>query len=100
MQTLKAVNALEIIRSGKTVLLDVYADWCGPCRAMTPILEEVDEEVSDVTVIKVDADKSPELLREWGIQSIPTMILFVDSEEEGRIIGAVSKDKLTEFLSG
>lgn len=100
MQTLEAINALEVIRSGETVLLDVYADWCGPCKAMTPILEEVDEEVNDVTVVKVDADQSVELLREWGIQSIPTMILFVDGEEEGRIVGAVSKDKLTEFLSG
>lgn len=99
MQTLEAINALEIIKSEQTVLLDLYADWCGPCHAMTPILEEVDQEVEDVSILKVDVDASPELAQSFGVQSIPTMILFVKGEEEGRIIGAISREKLIDFLT-
>ena len=82
------------------VLVDFHADWCGPCKAMAPILEEIALEKSgELTVSKVDVDAHPVLAREHSVQSIPTMILFVDGEAVQRFVGAKAKAALLEELS-
>ena len=85
--------------SGKTVLVDFWAEWCGPCRMLAPILEEVAEDLEGVAeVAKVNVDDSRALAEKYGIMSIPTLILFKDGQEAGRLIGLRSKDDIVNFV--
>lgn len=77
------------------VLVDFYANWCGPCKMLAPVLEEVE---SDLEVIKVDTDKFEELSQEYGVMTIPTLILFDKGKEIKRNIGFISKEEIEEFL--
>ena len=79
-----------------TILADFYANWCGPCKMLSPILEKVS---SDIKVIKVDVDKFEKLSREYGIMSIPTVILFENGEEVKRNIGFMSQEQVEKFIS-
>ena len=92
-------NFEELLKSEKTVLVDFYADWCGPCKMLAPIIEQVANEVSDITVGKVNVDESGELAAQFGISSIPTMIIFKDGVESRRIIGFKPKDAIIAELS-
>ena len=74
------------IQSG-IALVDFYADWCGPCKMMSPIVDEIADERTDVTVAKVNVDESSELASRFGVVSIPTLIIFKDGKETGCIIG-------------
>lgn len=87
----------EIIKSG-TVLVDFYADWCGPCRMLAPVLEQVDKERPDVTILKVDVDTFRVLAQQFSIHSIPTMKLFRDGEVVATKAGFVGKEPLIRFL--
>ena len=78
------------IQSG-IALVDFYADWCGPCKMMSPIVDEIADERTDVTVAKVNVDESSELASRFGIVSIPTLIIFKNGKESNRIIGARPK---------
>lgn len=80
------------------VLVDFYANWCGPCRALAPILEELSEE-GKVTVIKVNVDEAEKTAKEFGIMSIPTLITFRDGKEQKKQIGLVSKEEIEEMIS-
>ena len=85
------------IQSG-IALVDFYADWCGPCKMMSPIVDEIADERTDVTVAKVNVDESSELASRFGVVSIPTLIIFKDGKEAGRIIGFKPKAAiLAEF---
>jgi thioredoxin 1 len=88
----------EVLGSEKAVLVDFYADWCGPCHMMTPVLEELASERSDLDVVKVDIDEHPNLAARYGVQSIPTMILFRDGEPQETVIGARPKGQLISAL--
>ena len=77
--------------SAGTVLVDFYADWCGPCKMLAPILEEIDEERKDISVKKVNIDECNTLAVKYSIFSIPTMIVFQDGKETVRMIGYQSK---------
>ena len=79
------------------ILVDFNATWCGPCRMLKPILEEVSEEIS-TKILSVDVDKNENLAREYHISSIPCLILFNNGKEEKRSIGLISKNELKEFI--
>lgn len=90
----------EYIQSAdKPVLVDFWADWCTPCKAMAPILDEVNAETDDLTVVKVDADENIDLCKQYGVMSMPTLILFKDGEPVGSLVGARSKERLLQELS-
>ena len=89
----------EIINSGKPVLVDFFAEWCGPCKMMAPILKDVKKEVGDaVTIIKVDVDKSPQAANEYQVQGVPTLILFKNGKPLWRQSGVVPKAGLVGII--
>ena len=90
LQKLNQNNFNNAIANG-TALVDFYADWCGPCRMVSPIVDEIAEERSDITVGKVNVDDENALAMKYGVMSIPTLIVFKDGQEKTRIVGARSK---------
>ena len=90
VQKLNQNNFDNAIANG-TALVDFYADWCGPCRMVSPIVDEIAEERSDITVGKVNVDDENALAMKYGVMSIPTLILFKDGKEKARIVGARPK---------
>ena len=87
------------VRSNEGIsLIDFYADWCGPCRMVMPIVEEIASEREDLLVGKVNVDENPELAREFGVFSIPTLVVMRDGEVIARSTGAKSKEKIIEML--
>ena len=88
-----------VLKSDKPVFVDFYATWCGPCKMMSPILEQLSEEKQDVVFAKVDVDDAERLAILYGISSIPCMILFKNGEEADRVVGAVPKQKLEQVVS-
>lgn len=87
-----------IHQPGKTVLVDFWATWCGPCRMIAPVVEAVAEERPDITVCKVDVDEERELAMEYGISSIPTLLVFKDGQIANKSIGVVSKEEMMSLL--
>ena len=90
VQKLNQNNLNNAIANG-TALVDFYADWCGPCRMVSPIVDEIAEERSDITVGKVNVDDENALAMKYGVMSIPTLIVFKDGQEKTRIVGARPK---------
>lgn len=91
-------NINEIISKGK-VLIDFWADWCGPCRMIGPIIEEVAAEVSDITVAKVNVDDYPELAGKHGVMSIPTLLYLKDGKVVDTSVGLVPKNVILSKLA-
>ena len=91
---LEKENFKELIKEDK-ILVDFFATWCGPCKMLGPVLEQVE---SNVKVIKVDTDKFEDLAREYGIMSIPTLVLFEKGKEVKRNVGFLDKGRVEEFL--
>ena len=88
----------EVLRSEKTVLLDFWAPWCGPCRMVAPILDEIAEERTDVKVAKVNVDEEGELAAQFQIMSIPTLMVFKNGELTQQVVGARPKEQLLAML--
>ena len=90
----------EVINSEVPVLVDFWAEWCGPCKQIGPLVEEAAEEFKDkIKVCKMDVDSNRETAAEYGIRSIPTLMIFSNSENIGTEIGALTKQQLDEFIS-
>lgn len=89
--------AQEVLKSDKPVLVDFYADWCGPCQAMAREIDEFAEETEKVKVCKLNVDESTDLAVTFGVMSIPTVLLFENGQEVKRFVGAKEKDQIAEF---
>ncbi len=85
----------ELIKSNEKILVDFFANWCGPCKMVAPVLEKVER---DLKVIKVDTDQYEELARQYGVMSIPTLVLIANGKESKRNIGFIDKNNLEAFL--
>lgn len=94
---LKKENFKELIQTGMT-LIDFYATWCGPCKMMHPVIEKIEVENENLQVVKIDVDNHEDLAREYGIMSIPTIILLKDGEIVEKSIGFTPKDKIDKWL--
>ena len=88
----------EVLKSEGTVLVDFYADWCGPCKAMSPIIDEIAEEVSTTKVGKVNVDESSELAIKYDVASIPTIMVFKNGELTKTFVGVTEKDEIKNEL--
>lgn len=91
-------NFRKTIENGIS-LVDFYADWCGPCKMIAPIVDEISNERDDITVGKINVDESLEIASEYGVMSIPTLIVFKNGKEANRIIGYRSKDEILSALN-
>ncbi|WP_341540158.1 thioredoxin [Hydrogenispora ethanolica] len=89
----------EVIRSDKTVLVDFWAPWCGPCRMVAPVLEDLAQEFDGrLKIVKVNVDENPNLAAEYGIMSIPTLLIFKDGRKVDSMVGAYPKPTITSKL--
>ena len=96
----KANFEAEVVNSAKTVLLDFWATWCGPCRMIAPTVEAVAEENPDVLVGKVNVDEEPELARAFGITSIPTLVVMKDGKTVRQAVGVQTKEQILKLVKG
>ena len=89
----------EVINSDKPVLIDFWAEWCGPCKEIAPILEEIADEMQDtIKVVKINIDENPNIPNKYGIQSIPTMIIFKKGQPISTKIGAAIKSEVKTWI--
>jgi thioredoxin 1 len=88
----------EVVESRKPVLIDFWAAWCGPCRMMSPVVDEIGEGRDDIVVGKVNVDEQPELAAQFQVMSIPTLVVLQDGKMVNRAMGAMSKQKALQLL--
>ncbi len=91
-------NFNELINGDKPVLIDFFADWCGPCQMLAPIIHEIADENEDIIVGKVNTDTSPEIAIKFSVMSIPTLIIFKGGEAVGQVVGLRSKEQILNLI--
>ena len=89
----------QLLKDSKSVFVDCYADWCGPCKMVSPLVEKLAEKHTDVTFVKVNVDNTPDIAGMYGIMSIPTLIGFKDGEVAGSIIGFQPEGVLEQLVA-
>ena len=90
----------EILKSEKTVLIDFYADWCGPCKMMSPVIDEIAEEMKEtVKVGKINVDENHDLAMEYGVMSIPTIVVLKNGEVQKTFVGVTDKEEIKQALN-
>ncbi len=98
LKHVESVNEFdEVIKSGK-VLVDFYADWCGPCKMLAPVLEELSSELNDVTIVKVNVDELGVLAQRYKVQAIPSLFYLEDGTMKNQKLGYMNKNDLLKFL--
>ncbi len=90
----------EVLKSKEPVLIDFYADWCGPCRAMSGIIDNIAEEKQDIKVGKINVDENQDLAMEYGVMSIPTIMIFKNGEVQKTFVGVRDKSEIIGALEG
>ena len=88
----------QVLQSDQLVLVDFWAEWCGPCHAIAPVLDQIAEERGELKVVKLNIDEQPAIAQRYGVMSIPTLILFKDGEPAAAAVGAMPKSMLEERL--
>ena len=89
----------EVLRSDKPVLVDMYADWCGPCKQIAPLLEEVSNENESVKIVKFNVEDGRDIAVKYGVRGVPTLLYFVNGELVKTKVGMVTKNQIIEFIS-
>ena len=97
VKEIKEKEFTDVIKEGK-VVVDCFATWCGPCKMMGPILEQVSNEVKDTKFYKLDVDDAEEIARKYGIMSIPTLLFFEDGELKNKAVGLKGKDEIIDLI--
>ena len=99
MHTSDGTFDADVLQNDKAVLLDFWAEWCGPCKMIAPLLSEAADEFEDtLAVVKLNVDENPNTAQKFGIRSIPTLMIFKDGAVQAQKLGAMSKSQLAEFL--
>ncbi len=88
----------EVLNAQGTVLVDFFADWCGPCKMLSPVIDEIAEEQTELKVCKVNVDDEPELASRYGVMSIPTLVVIRDGKEVNKSVGVVSKEEILALV--
>lgn len=88
----------KVVKNKKFVILDFYANWCGPCKMLMPVLEEIDQDYEMVDILKVNIDQDEDLAKQFGVMSIPTLIFFKDGKDVEKTVGYRQKSQIEEII--
>ena len=98
VKEIKDTEYEKVVKENKKVLIDCYASWCGPCKMLSPVIDKLAEEISDVKFYKIDVDTAEKITSDFDIMSIPTLLIFKDGKLKEKLVGLRSKSELEEVL--